>query len=82
MSQKPDSKPERKPVRINVPLSGELHHRLRLRALDEDTTLAELVERLLREGLGLAPPPEAGEKGGEVRYPGGGVRAALLADRE
>lgn len=75
----------RKPVRINVELSGTLHHKLRMLSVDEGTNLQIVVERLLREAMGMPPlpdQPEEGKLGGEVRYGSRGISATCMADAQ
>lgn len=47
-------RPRRKPgnqTQLNIAIDAELHHRLRLEAVMRRTSLRELSETLLREGL-------------------------------
>jgi hypothetical protein len=72
----PEDKAEKpKEKRINVPLSPELHRRLKMKAAEEGTDLQKLVAKLLSEAL----MPQQGNKGGAV-YPVGGTRAPVFAD--
>ncbi|WP_322034630.1 hypothetical protein [Burkholderia sp. BCC1970] len=41
-----------KPVRLNLDLDPETHRRLKIRAVENDTTIAQLVRKLIARELG------------------------------
>ena len=43
--------PARKRVQVNLEVDGELHKRLKLRAVEREVSLADLCEALLEVGL-------------------------------
>lgn len=71
---------DEKERRLNVRVDPETHRALRMEAARQDRTIQEVVEEWLRERLGLPVKPDEGQKGGEVRYPMGGLRAPRFAD--
>lgn len=69
---------ERDDKRLNIHVSQPLHKALRMKAAEDDVTIQRLVEKALRQLVGL-PEDEEGRKGGTV-YPSGGVSALRFAD--
>lgn len=56
--------------RLNIRVDLEIHRRLRLDAAQQDKSIQELVEELIRAKYGPPPPPppDEGKKAGEVTY--------------
>lgn len=43
--------------RLNLWVSADLHHALRQRTVDENTTITSIVETTLRQAFGMPPLP-------------------------
>jgi hypothetical protein len=65
--------------RLNIRIDPEIHRRLRMDAAQQDKSIQQVVEELLRAKYGPSPPPDEGRKGG-VTYPRGGSPAMICHD--